>query len=32
VPRWGEALPAYLIGSVSMFWFFGRLARVFVAI
>jgi hypothetical protein len=32
VPRWGEAVPAYLIGSVSMFWFFGRLARVFAAI
>nr|WP_249150029.1 HupE/UreJ family protein [Bradyrhizobium liaoningense] len=32
LPRWGEALPAYLIGSVSMFWFFGRIARVFAAI
>lgn len=32
VPRWREALPAYLIGSVSMFWFFGRLARVFAVI
>jgi len=32
LPRWGEALPAYAIGSVSMFWFFGRLARVFAAI
>jgi hypothetical protein len=32
LPRWGEALPAYLIGSVSMFWFFGRLARVLAAI
>lgn len=32
VPRWGESLPAYLIGTVSMFWFFGRLARVFAVI
>lgn len=32
LPRWGEALPAYAIGSVSMFWFFGRLARVLAAI
>ncbi|WP_246563854.1 HupE/UreJ family protein [Bradyrhizobium liaoningense] len=32
LPRWGEALPAYVIGSVSMFWFFGRIARVFAAI
>jgi HupE/UreJ protein len=31
VPRWGDALPAYAIGSVSMFWFFGRLLRVLVA-
>src|SRR5919198_918597 len=22
LPRWGEALPAYAIGTVSMFWFF----------
>jgi hypothetical protein len=28
LPRWGDALPAYAIGSVSMFWFFGRLIRV----
>ncbi|MEK9282566.1 HupE/UreJ family protein [Bradyrhizobium sp. ISRA442] len=28
LPRWGEALPAYAIGSISMFWFFGRLVRV----
>ena len=28
LPRWGDALPAYAIGSVSMFWFFGRLLRV----
>jgi hypothetical protein len=30
-PRWGDALPAYAIGSVSMFWFFGRLLRVLAA-
>ncbi|WP_315838891.1 HupE/UreJ family protein [Bradyrhizobium prioriisuperbiae] len=28
LPRWGDALPAYAIGSVSMFWFLGRLLRV----
>jgi hypothetical protein len=28
LPHWGDALPAYAIGSVSMFWFFGRLLRV----
>jgi hypothetical protein len=28
LPRWGSALPAYAIGSVSMFWFLGRLLRV----
>jgi hypothetical protein len=28
LPRWGDALPAYAIGSVSMFWFIGRLLRV----
>lgn len=32
VPRWGESLPAYAIGSVAMFWFIGRLARVLVTI
>ena len=31
LPRWGDALPAYAIGSVSMFWFFGRLLRVLAA-
>ncbi len=31
LPRWGNALPAYAIGSVSMFWFFGRLLRVLAA-
>jgi hypothetical protein len=30
LPRWGQALPAYAIGSVAMFWFIGRLARVIV--
>ncbi|WGR93903.1 HupE/UreJ family protein [Bradyrhizobium sp. ISRA443] len=30
LPRWGDALPAYGIGSISMFWFFGRLVRVLV--
>lgn len=29
LPRWGAALPAYAIGSVAMFWFIGRLVRVF---
>src|SRR6201991_4430370 len=28
LPRWGNALPAYAIGSVSMFWFLGRLLGV----
>jgi hypothetical protein len=28
LPRWGDLIPAYAIGSVSMFWFIGRLARV----
>jgi hypothetical protein len=28
LPRWSDALPAYAIGSVSMFWFFGRLVSV----
>jgi hypothetical protein len=31
LPRWGSALPAYAIGSVSMFWFIGRLLRVLAA-
>ena len=31
LPRWGDALPAYAIGSVSMFWFLGRLLRVLAA-
>lgn len=30
LPQWGEAIPAYAIGSVAMFWFIGRLARIFV--
>jgi hypothetical protein len=28
LPRWGESIPAYAIGSVAMFWFIGRLVRV----
>jgi hypothetical protein len=28
LPSWGAELPAYAIGSVSMFWFLGRLVRV----
>ncbi len=28
LPRWGDLIPAYAIGSVSMFWLIGRLARV----
>ncbi len=28
LPNWGEALPAYAIGSVAMFWFIGRLLIV----
>src|SRR5258708_9774772 len=31
LPRWGDLLPAYAIGSVAMFWFIGRLVRVLVA-
>jgi hypothetical protein len=31
LPRWGDQLPAYAIGSVSMFWFIGRLVRVLAA-
>ncbi|MGJ5020541.1 MULTISPECIES: HupE/UreJ family protein [unclassified Bradyrhizobium] len=31
LPRWGAELPAYAIGSVSMFWFLGRLVRVLAA-
>jgi len=31
LPRWGDAIPAYAIGSVSMFWFLGRLLRVLAA-
>ena len=29
LPQWGNVLPAYAIGAVSMFWFIGRLVRVF---
>lgn len=28
LPRWGDALPAYAIGSIAMFWFIGRLITV----
>jgi HupE/UreJ protein len=28
LPRWGEALPGYAIGSVATFWFIGRLLTV----
>jgi hypothetical protein len=28
LPRWGALLPAYVIGSVAMFWFIGRIVRV----
>lgn len=28
LPKWGDAVPAYAIGSVAMFWFIGRLLRV----
>jgi HupE / UreJ protein len=31
LPRWGDLLPAYAIGSVAMFWFIGRLVRVLAA-
>ncbi|MBC9879610.1 HupE/UreJ family protein [Bradyrhizobium sp. INPA01-394B] len=30
LPRWGDAIPAYAIGSVAMFWFIGRAARIFM--
>lgn len=28
LPRWGEALPAYAIGAVAMFWFIGRMVII----
>ncbi len=28
LPRWGDALPAYAIGTVASFWFLGRMARL----
>jgi len=31
LPRWGDLVPAYAIGSVAMFWFIGRLVRVLAA-
>jgi HupE / UreJ protein len=32
LPSWGDALPAYAIGTVAMFWFIGRLVRVVAAV
>jgi hypothetical protein len=32
LPRWGELVPAYAIGTVAMFWFIGRLARVLATV
>jgi hypothetical protein len=31
LPRWGAAVPAYAIGSIAMFWFIGRMARIFTS-
>jgi hypothetical protein len=31
LPRWGDALPAYAIGTVASFWFLGRMARLLAA-
>jgi hypothetical protein len=28
LPSWGEAVPAYAIGSVAMFWFIGRMVKI----
>jgi hypothetical protein len=28
LPRWGELIPAYAIGSVAAFWFIGRVVRM----
>lgn len=28
LPRWGDALPAYAIGTIASFWFLGRMARL----
>lgn len=28
LPRWGNALPAYAIGTIASFWFLGRMARL----
>ena len=30
LPRWGDALPAYAIGTVASFWFLGRMAPLLV--
>ena len=32
LPAWGAILPGYVIGTVSMFWFIGRLVRVLTPI
>jgi hydrogenase/urease accessory protein HupE len=32
LPRWGNLVPAYAIGTVAMFWFIGRLVRVLAPI
>lgn len=29
LPRWGAAFPAYAIGSIAMYWFIGRMVRIF---
>jgi hypothetical protein len=31
LPSWGDPLPAYVIGTVAMFWFIGRIARLLAA-
>ena len=31
LPRWGDAVPAYAIGTVATFWFLGRMARLLAA-
>jgi hypothetical protein len=28
LPRWGDIIPAYAIGSVAAFWFIGRVVRL----
>jgi hypothetical protein len=31
LPHWGDALPAYAIGTVASFWFLGRMAQLLAA-